>query len=510
MADAETNIDKPQQEEKLQCTVTIDDNGPWKKKISVLIPRLEIDKELDKQYGELRHSADIPGFRKGRAPRRLIEKRFGDDVSERTKLGLLAQALEQIEGEQDFEVLGEPDFDPTKIELPDTGDLKFEYEVEVKPKFDLPPLEGVRVEKQILEINEERINEALEQLRQRYGRLDDITDEPARENDFLRADITMKLADVDEPEKMDDFPLSVGSEEISGIPIEGLAKLLTGVKIGEVKTCAARIPEEYPKKDYHGKEAEFSIRVKTIRRFHPADLNEEFFAALGVEDEADLKKRIADNLENQADREIHKLMANQVYSYLDKNVAFELPAGVAARHADSLLARRYYELLRDGVPEGKINENIEQLKASTSKQAAGQLKMSFIMEKVSEKLDLTVTDEEINGAIAQFAAMHRRRPERVREEMQRQGRLDELQNMIRDEKAVDRILEMAAVVDAPVKKESAKPKKQAAKKTETQPEAKPESKTESKTEAETKTAKPKKRSQVVRKPPKAKGKETES
>jgi len=499
MADAETNVDKPEQETKLQCTVTIDDNGPWKKKVSVLIPRQEIDKELDKQYGDLQHTADIPGFRKGRAPRRLIEKRYGDDVSDRTKLGLLAQALEQIEGEQDFEVLGEPDFDPTKIELPQTGDLKFEYDVEVKPKFELPNLEGVRVEKPILEINEERINEALEQLRQRYGRLEDITDETAKENDFIKADIIMKLADVEEPEKMDDFLLSVGSEEISGIPIDGLAKLLMGVKISEVKTCTAKVPEEHPKKDYRGKEAEFSIKVKTIRRFHPAELNEEFFTALGVADEADLKKRIAENLENQADREIHKLMTNQVYGYLDKNVAFELPTGVASRHADGLLTRRYYELLRDGVPEEKISENIEQLKASTSKQAAGQLKMSFIMEKVAEKLNLEVTEEEINGAIAQFAAMHQRRPERVREEMQREGRLDELKNMIRDEKAVDRILEMAEVIDAPVKKETAKPKKQPAAK-----------KTEAKTEAEPKTAKPKKRAQVTRKPPKAKGKETES
>jgi len=460
MAETENNAGQTDTEtqEKFNCQVNVADSGPWKKKITVDIPREEIDKEMNKQYGDLVHSAEIPGFRKGHAPRKLIEKRYGQDVTSQVKLQLMAQAFKQIDEDQDFEILGEPDFDPEKIELPESGDFHFDYEVEVKPTFELPALEGIRIEKKIYEINEDRIHEALEEFLRRNGELVDINEEAAQEGDILRANVTMTVEGIEQPETFTDHPLRVAESGIHGVWIEDMATVLEGVKVGETRSCSATVPDTHSNEEYRGKKAQFTIQVNTLKRLIPAEVNEEFLAKIGVESEEELKKVLESSLENQTEREVRNSMKQQVYEYLNKNIAFELPVGVAARHANQVLIRRYYDLLNQGIPSEMIEENIEKLRSSSSEQAAQNLKMDFIMDAISDKLEIEVSEGEINAAIAQMAAVNRRRPESLKNEMQKEGRLDNIRSYIRDEKAIDKILEMAQVVDAPVEEEK-KPKK---------------------------------------------------
>ena len=183
--DASTPETDSEEQAKLKCDVNITDSGPWKKKIAITIPRSEVDKRREEKYGELMKDAQVPGFRKGRAPRRLIEKRFGEEVGDQLKLGLMADALQQIEDDQDFEVLGEPDFDPAKVEMPEAGDFSFDYEVEVKPTFELPSLENIKIEKPMFEVTGERVDEALQDMLNRYGTTEEITGEGAQEGDCL-------------------------------------------------------------------------------------------------------------------------------------------------------------------------------------------------------------------------------------------------------------------------------------------------------------------------------------
>ncbi len=501
------------EEEKFQCSVDVSDSGPWKKKVSVTVLRAEIDKELDRQYSELRWKAEVPGFRKGRAPRRLVEKRYGEDITNQTKLKVMGQAFEQIEEEQDFEVLGEVDFDPEKVEMPEEGDFTWEYQIEVKPEFEMPHLEGVKIEKPMFEVTEERINEAIMEMRNRQGQTVELKDDEAQQNEWVQADVVLKVDGVDEEERIEDHPIRVDSTALMGVMIEDMGEILSGAKIGQTKNCKATVTDTHQKEEYRGKEAEFTIEVKGIRRLIPAELNEDFYQALGVSDEAELQQRIEEGLEQQAEGEIRRMMSQQVYKYFDEQVEFELPEGVAARHADRFLARQYYDLLQKGVAREMIDENLEKLRASSSGEANRQLKMSFIMEDVAEKLAINITDMEVNGVIAQIAAQYGRRPERVREELEREERLETLEHQIRDERAVDRILEMANIVDAPIKEpepeEKPKKRKPRTKKTSDKEEKKPSEAKKSASKAkksentidEKKETKKSTRKEVKRKPP---------
>jgi len=233
-------------QDRLKCSVEVSDSGPWQKKISVIIPRDQIDNALNTEFKDLRQKAEVPGFRKGRAPLKLVEKRFGSEVTEQTKLRLLTQAFEQVDEEQDFDILGEPDFDPDSVKLPDSGDLTFDYQVEVKPQFDLPPLESVRIEKPIFEVTQDRIDDAVTNLCQRYGKITDITDKPARKDDMLNADVTITIEKIDDPLKLENHSIRLADgQSIESIEIENLEKLLTGTKVGQQKKIHQRHPR-YP------------------------------------------------------------------------------------------------------------------------------------------------------------------------------------------------------------------------------------------------------------------------
>jgi len=149
--------------------VKITDSGPCKKRIAIEVPEKSIKAALEEQYNDLRRDAEVPGFRKGRAPLRLLEKRFGSDVSERVKLKLLADASDEAVKDKEIDILGEPDVDYENVELPEKGAMKFEFEVEVRPEFDLPKLKGIEVEKSTIEFTDKQIDEEIETMRKRAG-----------------------------------------------------------------------------------------------------------------------------------------------------------------------------------------------------------------------------------------------------------------------------------------------------------------------------------------------------
>src|SRR5260370_32480746 len=144
-ADEET-AEKP---EKLKQSVEMRDTGPCRKHIKVSVDRADIESRLDKQYSKLVVDSSVPGFRPGKAPRKVIERRFHKDVFDQVKAEIMLQSLEQLAEENDVAPLSPPDLDPTKIDIPKEGPLVYEFEVEVRPQFDLPNYKGLRLRRPV-------------------------------------------------------------------------------------------------------------------------------------------------------------------------------------------------------------------------------------------------------------------------------------------------------------------------------------------------------------------------
>ena len=443
--------------------VIIEEAGPCRKKITIEIPEEAIKNATDKQYNDLRKDAIVPGFRKGRAPRRLLEKRFGKEATEQIKLKLLADASDSAIKDNKLDVLTEPDIDFEKVEMPETGALKFDFVVEVRPEFDLPELDGIEVKKAKLEVTDEQVDREIEHLRKWSGVWAPQQGGEVALDDQIIADAVLKVEDAEE-EKLDNIQVYVRQSGFVGaVPVEKLAELLTGAKAGETRQTSVEVSRTYFREDYRGKKIDIRITAKDIKRLEPAELNEDFLKKFAVEDEDELRERVFDTLQRRLEQQSRTEMTEQIYKYLLDNTELDLPVDIVADHSSTPLQRQYNNLLMRGLPRQQVEEQMEQIRASSEQQAEEQLKTFFVMNKVADKLEIDVSEEEINGHIAQLAIQRRQRPERLREEMARDGSLAQFRLQVREDKCVARLLESAQIAEVKPAKKAKKATKTAKK-----------------------------------------------
>ena len=455
MAEKDTQPVEETKEESKNI-IAVSDAGPCKKKVAIEIPAEVIGEKLDEKYKELRKEAVVPGFRKGRTPIRLLEKRFGTDITNQVKLELMAAASEEAIKDNGIDSLRDPDIDHEKIELPEDGPLKFEFEVEVRPEFDLPELEGIAIEKPKIEATDERVDEELAALQKRAGVWTPKEKGGAAEDDQVIADVVLVTEGSADHDKRENIEISVRkSGFVAGIPVEDLDKLLTGAKGGDEKKTTVDIPATYFNEDYRGKKVDVTISVKEVKQMEPAELNEDFFKRLNVADVDELKDNIREQMSQQAERQARSAMSEQVYAYLREKTTLDLPETVVAEQSLSLLQRQYSNMLMQGMTKEQVDEQMDQLRASSEQQAAEQLKTYFIMDKIADKFEVEVSEEEINGHIAYVAATRGRRPEKMREELARDGSLQQFALQVREEKCIEKLIEKATVTEVEPKKPAA-------------------------------------------------------
>ena len=453
---------------EIKDKVKIKDSGPCQRTVSVEIPAEKIKAALDEQYSDLRKDAVVPGFRRGRAPLRLLEKRYGKDVGQQVKLKLLVDASEAALKDNDIDVLVDPDIDYESVELPETGPLKFDFDVKVRPELKLPKLEGIDVEKSVTEVTDDQVDEEIKAMQKRVG-IWTPKDGAVEADDQIVADAILKVEGVEEDEKHDNIEIFAREKGfVAGVAVEGLDKLLAGANPGDTKKTSTDVPKTYFNEQYRGKKVDVEITVKDVKQLEPAPIDEAFLGRMGLEDEDSLREMLGDSMRQQAENNSRTAMAQQIHDYLLENIKLELPEDVVADQSRQILQRQYTNMLMQGLEREQIDSQMAQLQASSEEQAVQQLKLFFIMDKVAEKLDIKTTEEELNGHIAQVAAQRGRRPEKMREELARDGSLAQFSIQVREQKCVEKMLENANITET-----TAKPaKKKAAKKAEKKPEKK--------------------------------------
>lgn len=450
--------------------VAVEEAGPCKKKVTVEIPEQAIKNATDKQYDTLRKEALVPGFRKGRAPRRLLEKRFGKETAEQIKLKLLIQASDSAIKDNKLDMLGEPSIDHEKIELPETGPLKFDFEVEVRPVITLPPLEGIPLTRTKLEVTDEQIDREFQQLRRLSGVWTPRETGSVQLDDQIIADAVLKAADAEKEEQLDNVEIYVRHNGFIGaVPVEKLDELLVGANAQDVKEISVEVPRTYFREEYRGKRIDIRLTVKDIKWLKPAEIDENFLKRLHVGNEGELRENIRDRLQSRLEQQSRTDMTEQIYKYLLDNTSFNLPLDIVADHSHTLLQRQYGNLLMRGLTREQIEEHMDRLRASSEQQAHKQLQTFFIMDEVAKKLSIEVSEEEINGHIAQSAIQQGQRPERLREQMAREGLLAQFTLQVRESKCIAKLLESAKIAET---EPQAKPQAQPQAKTDKKPKRK--------------------------------------
>jgi len=445
--------------------VDVEDAGTLKKKLTISISRQRINAKRDEMFGELRGTAQIPGFRIGHAPQRLIEKRFGKEVSNDVRNALVGESIGEAIESTELKTLGQPDIDLEGITLPESGDMSFSFEVEVAPEFDLPNLEAIKVQKRAVEMTDDLVDEYVDQLRQ--GRAGyEATEEPAQEGDLVIAAARISGEDI-EPVDRPGLQLRVAPGQIEGLPLVDLPKALKGKKAEDTAELSIEAPEAHPTEAWRGKTLNIALSISQVRRRILPELNDEFIESMGFGSLKELREFVSTRLQQRLTAETRRSMQEQVQEYLLNNTQFDLPEGIASRQTARVLQRRYVNLLHQGVPREKIDENLTELQAAAQDQAQREIKLQFILSKIAEQRDIQVEEAEVNARIAAMASQYGRRPERIRQELAQRGSLEALHETIRDEKVLEQLLSKAQVEEAPAEAPEASEKKDAKKKAKT-------------------------------------------
>ncbi|MGN6367205.1 MAG: trigger factor [Phycisphaerae bacterium] len=429
-----------------KATATIEEAGAARKRIKIEIPEERIKGKLEEAFGELQRDAVLPGFRRGRAPKRLIEKRFGGEMRNTVKQQLVAEAYQKAVEDNKLDAIGEPEIDLNNVELPDAGNLTVAIEVEVTPEFALPTIEKIAVKRPKLEANDERLNLAVENLRKYFGHWHDTT-EPAKAGDTVIADAKATSEDGEVIAEQPQVSFNVQAGSIAGVRFEDLGDKLTGATVGSTVTLEATAPADHPEEKLRGKKVKVELTIKGIKHQHLPEVNEEFAQMLGFDTVDALKGDLKERLVTQLEQETKGAMAQQVYRYLLANTSLDLPAKLSQRQMGNVLRRRATELMQKGVPESEIVHQIDQLRISSAQQAAVDLRLFFILGKLADQFGIDVSEEEVNARIAAIATQYGRRPEKLRSQMAASNQIEQLFLQIRDGKVVDKLLETAEISD---------------------------------------------------------------
>lgn len=472
--------------ERKPLNVTVSDAGPARKSLVIEVPAERIAEAIGTNYNKLQDDAQIPGFRKGRAPKRLIEKRFSSAVKDEVKSQIISETYEQALAESKLEVVGQPDVkDADKIDVPESGPLTYTVEVEVVPSFELPSLEGIEVEKPTMEITEKMVDEELGRLRERYGKLNVVNDGEIVKGDYVEGEAHIlsgtdtaipvadyKPADGETSVLIAHLPQTyvlVNGEDkefkghIAGILVEDLGKKLLGKKTGDHVVINLTGPTGHENEQIKDKPITIQLSLRIIHRPEPAAVDA-ILAQSGLENQEALNAEIKKNLENQRDQKQREAMHTQVTDYLLSKIEFELPAGLSSRQTSRILQRMAMDLAYNGMPEAEIEQRVAELRSKSEEEARRQLKLFFILDKASTQLEIDVDEREINGRIAYMAVQQGRRPEKLRQEMMRNGQYDQFYFSVRDQKTLDAIIEKGAKKEVAMTEEELKGQKKVGKK----------------------------------------------
>jgi trigger factor len=451
MAEEQAGVAEAEKEEGYQYQVRVEPSGPAAKKVTIEIPPERITEKLEEQLKEMRRHAALPGFRVGHAPRKLIEKRFGDDLKEQVRSQLIQESFQQAIEKNELQVLGEPQFEnPDQIKLPEDGPLTYTFEVEVQPEFALPDFKTLTVKKPKIDITEENVDQAMHNLREQQGTLVPVEDRGVEAGDYMIADVHVKAGD-EVVAHQHDAQIVARSGRIANLQIDDLDKQVAGLKGGEKRSITVHAPDTHPNEKMRDKDVQIEFDLKDIKKLELAELNQAFLEDLGFTNEQELRAALREQMEEKIAEDVQTAMRQQVNAFLLQNIQFELPNKLSSKQADRVVNRRAVDLMLRGVPRDQVEANVEKLRAGAQDEAIRELKLFFILQKIAKDFEVDVSEGELNGRIAFMAAQRDERPERLKQQMSKDGSMQDLYVQMREQKAIDKILEQASVQEIELK-----------------------------------------------------------
>ena len=433
----------------LKLDIAIDKVSACERRVRVSIPREDIDRYRDDALGEMMPAAMLPGFRPGRAPRRLVSSRFKSELSDQIRSKLLADAMTQVSEQEKLSPISEPELDVNAVLVPADGPMTFEFKIEVRPEFDLPEWKGLSIRRPSRTISDADVDEALTNLLRERARF--VPHEgAAKPGDLIVANLRCLdgdtvLSDATELELIVRPKLSFADAELAGFD-----QLVAMARTGTPVTATVKVSDEAAVESLRGKDVTLELTVVDVKHLELPDLSPELLDELGsFESPDDLRAAVLKQLENQLEWHRRRQVRQQVSSALTASAGWDLPPDLLRRQSLRELERAILELRRSGFDDDSIRRHVNELRQSVMGSTAAALKEHFILERIAEDQSIADAAADYDEEIRAIAAQSGESPRRVRANLEKRGLMDVLRNQIIERKTIDLITSHAKFTDTP-------------------------------------------------------------
>lgn len=415
-------------------------------KLTIEVTAEELEEAIERAYKKNRNQISVQGFRKGKAPRAIIEKMYGESIFyEDAANDLIPDAYEKAALESDLEIVSRPNIQVEQIEA--GKPFIFTAEVAIKPEVTLGMYKGIEVEKREVEVTEEEIGERIEQEREQNARMIVVEDRPVQDGDITVIDFEgFQDGEPFEGGKGEDFSLTIGSKSF----IDGFEEQLIGKELNVEHEINVTFPEEYHAEDLAGKDAMFKVTIKEIKEKELPELDDDFAQDVSEFDTLDeYKESIRATIEEGKVRENKTAIENEIVDKIIEEASMEIPEPMIQTQTSQLVEDMAQRMQQQGLSIDQYLQitgmDVNQLFENFRPQALKRIQSRLVLEAIVKAEDIKASEEDFQKEIENMAKMYGVEADKVKE-MIGENEKEMMMLDIAVQKAVDLVAEEAKEV----------------------------------------------------------------
>jgi trigger factor len=428
----------------MKMKTTLEDLSQVRKKLIIEIGPQEADRRIDAAYRDLGRTARIPGFRPGKAPRRILESRFGPQLLEDLTRDLVNETLPMAAEEAKLVPLAMPIVQSETLKA--GQGFTYSAVIETRPEFQLKDYEGVEVEKERVSIGEEDVERQLTEIRKRHGAMrSSLEERGVKEGDFA----------------IIDYQGYQGEEALEGVKAENIAleikrggsihpelgMALVGLKKGETTHMALDFAEDHLHSKLAGQRVNFRVKILDIQELELPTLDDEFAKGLeaGIESLADLKEKIRAELIKREEKRVDAELKKRLLKKIADNVDFELPETLVQDELHYAVQSIKQNLIRSGSSLEKAGLDEEKLKQEIRPKSESRVKEMLILSEIARQQDLNISEREISDGFAGLAEGMGHDPVSIRKYYEANNLMGTFRQGLLEEKTLNYLVKCATV-----------------------------------------------------------------
>ena len=426
--------------------LSIKEAGTARQIATVTFDAEEIQTKEKEACNEIGKVANIPGFRKGKAPSNVIRKRFSKELNDELTRKLSTEAYESIMENKDFKVYSILKVEPGSIDTNSGTSVDITYDIE--PEFEIPDYENFQVTTEPVEVTD--IDKELDAIREQRSTFEEV-DRIAQEGDYIKCSYEGMLDGSPVSDLVPDKPM-YGKQsntweeagESKGMGVDAIAKGVVGMKKGDKKEVEAKFDKDFEVPPLAGKTIKYNIEVHEVREKKSPEMNEEFLQTLKVENLQELKDRVATDLENRKKRDIQNSKRSQITKKFLEIPDFPLPQQAVEDESNIIFQSKAQQAIQRGAKQEDIESKKDELWKEAKVQGEARVKLTIILSKIAEKEKVEVSNEDLARAATQEAMMQRKDPTAyIKELSQNRQQLHRLRQDILHDKTLELVADKA-------------------------------------------------------------------